>query len=189
MKVDIPLYEGAEVVPKFDFVHCLFHTSEITGLDICIRKQLIVTSSNDKSIKIWNYANKTMEISYYTQDDPLAVAFHPSGFHLIVALKDKLNLMNVLSKSLHPFKQLQSIKMCKEIQFANGGHLFAAANGPIVQIYNFYTGELLIQCKGHTQKVRSIHWFNDDMGFASCGMGGDVYFWDLINAKENGYKI
>lgn len=27
------------------------------------------------------------------------------------------------------------------------------------------------------------------MGFASCGMGGDVYFWDLINAKENGYKI
>lgn len=66
MKVDIPLYEGAEVVPKFDFVHCLFHTQEITGLDICIRKQLIVTSSNDKSIKIWNYANKTMEISYYT---------------------------------------------------------------------------------------------------------------------------
>jgi len=38
LKVDIPLYDGADQKPKFDFVHCCFHTQEITGLDVCIRK-------------------------------------------------------------------------------------------------------------------------------------------------------
>jgi hypothetical protein len=56
------------------------------------------------------------------------VAFHPSGFHLVVAVQDKILLMNVLSKSLHPFKNIQ-VKACREIKFSNGGHLFAAAIG------------------------------------------------------------
>jgi WD40 repeat protein len=64
MKADIPLYDGAEQMPKFEFVHCNFHTSEITGLDVCIRKQLVVTCSKDRTVKIWNYAQKTLEISY-----------------------------------------------------------------------------------------------------------------------------
>jgi hypothetical protein len=59
------------------------------------------------------------------QEDPQAVAFHPSGFHVIVAVPDKIFLMNVLSKTLNPFKSIP-IKHCSEVQFANGGHLFAA---------------------------------------------------------------
>ena len=38
LTVDIPLYDNSEQKPKFDFVHCSFHTAEITGLDTCIRK-------------------------------------------------------------------------------------------------------------------------------------------------------
>jgi len=51
---------------------------------------------------------------------------HPSGFHLVVALQDKIQLMNILSKGLNSFKSLQ-IKGCKEVRFSNGGHYFAAA--------------------------------------------------------------
>jgi WD40 repeat protein len=86
MKVEIPLYDGSEQKPKFDFVHCQNHTQEITGLDVCIRKQLIVTCSKDKSVKIWNYVNKTLEISQFLPEEALAVAFHPSGFHIVVAI-------------------------------------------------------------------------------------------------------
>ena len=101
LKVDIPLYEGADQKPKFDFVHCAFHTHEITGLDVCIRKQLLVTCSKDKTVKIWNFVTKTLEISLLLTEDTYAVAFHPSGFHVVVATGDKILLMNVLSKSLH----------------------------------------------------------------------------------------
>jgi hypothetical protein len=98
LKVDIPLYDGSEQKSKVDFVHCCYHTSEITGLDVCIRKQLIVTCSKDRTIKIWNYVTKTLEISQTVPEDALAVAFHPSGFHVVVAIQDKIQLMNVLSK-------------------------------------------------------------------------------------------
>jgi WD40 repeat protein len=107
MKVEIPLYDGSEQKPKFDFVHCQNHTQEITGLDVCIRKQLIVTCSKDRSVKIWNYVNKTLEITQNLAEEALAVAFHPSGFHIVVAIQDKILLMNVLSKSLHLFKNIQ----------------------------------------------------------------------------------
>jgi hypothetical protein len=38
-------------------------------------------------------------------EEAMAVAFHPSGFHVIVALSDKILMMNVLSKGLNPIKQ------------------------------------------------------------------------------------
>lgn len=65
--------------------------------------------------------------------------------------------------------------------------MFAAAVGPgAIYIYNFYTHECPpnMQCKGHSNKVRSIDWFDDDMGFASCGMDGNCYFYDLALQKD-----
>ena len=70
-------------------------------MDVCIRKQLIVTCSKDRTVKIWNYVTKTLELSHLLTEDCYAVAFHPSGFHIVVATGDKILLMNVLSKSLH----------------------------------------------------------------------------------------
>jgi WD40 repeat protein len=150
-----------------------------------------VTCSKDRTVKIWNYVTKTLEISHTVQEDALAVAFHPSGFHVVVAVQDKIILLNLLSKSLHQFKSLQ-IKACREIQFSNGGHLFAVANGNIqTQVFNFYTGESPphFSCRGHVARVRSVGWFPDDQGFVSAGQGGDVYFWDLLNAKDGSTKI
>jgi hypothetical protein len=33
---------------------------------------------------------KTLEISQTVPEDALAVAFHPSGFHVVVAIQDKI---------------------------------------------------------------------------------------------------
>jgi hypothetical protein len=75
-------------------------------------------------------------------DEPLAVAFHPSGFHIIVSYADKLVFMNVLSNSIKEFHQANPpLKNSREIRFSNGGHYFAAANGTSqVSVYNFYSG-------------------------------------------------
>ena len=48
---------------KFDYVIGTFHKTEITGLDVNIRKELIVTCSRDKSVNIWNYTTKKHEIT------------------------------------------------------------------------------------------------------------------------------
>lgn len=53
-------------------------------------------------------------------------------------------------------------------------------------MYNFYTGECpqQYQFKGHVNKPRSIDWYEDDMGFVSCGMDGFIYIWNL-QMKDN----
>ena len=98
------MFDESDPIIKVEQVHCGFHQAEVTGLDVCIRKQLVVTCSNDKSIRVWNYVNKSCEILHQTSEACYAIAFHPSGFHLVVSTGDKILLMNVLSKSLQQFR-------------------------------------------------------------------------------------
>jgi len=60
-----------------------FHSGPINAMDICIRKPLIATCGMDKYIKVWNYEEKTLELSWYVNEDAAqALSFHPSGFHV-----------------------------------------------------------------------------------------------------------
>lgn len=108
-----------------------FHTDTIKGVDLCIRKPLIATCSLDKTIRIWNYNEPSLELMKEFDDEPNAIAFHPSGLYLIAAFNDKILLMNIFENDLMPFKDIH-IKGCGEIQFSHGGHLFAIANSNTV---------------------------------------------------------
>ncbi len=86
-------------------------------------------------------------------EGPLSVAVHPSGLMLAVGCADKLRLMNVLMDDisegyLHVGEQAVGrcscfagdvkefpIKGCSEVRFSKGGHMIAAVNGSVVQIY------------------------------------------------------
>ena len=175
---------------KFEYVIGPFHRSEITGLDVCIRKELIATCSRDKTVSIWNYAQKTHEISQVFPEECLTVAFHPSGLHLVIALQDKINICNVLSNSISICK-VMLIKGCNEIRFSNGGHLFAAvALEKLIHVYNFYTYDCneRMQFQGHMQRIMSIDWFANDMGFTTCGQDGNIYFYDLYSGQDVGER-
>jgi cilia- and flagella-associated protein 57 len=56
-----------------------FHSDKITGLDVCIRKTLVATCSTDKTVRIWNYMEHTLENFKEFEEEATAVAFHPSG--------------------------------------------------------------------------------------------------------------
>ena len=104
------------------------------------------------------------------------MAFHPSGFHIVVGFADKLKMMNLFNNTIKPYKDI-SIRACPEVRFSHGGHLFAAATGTTIKVFNFYTGENPphMEYKGHSGKVRSIAWSDDDTSFVSAGMDGAVY--------------
>ena len=38
-----------------------YHNGAIVSMDVCVRKPLVATAGKDKSIKIWNYEDKTVE--------------------------------------------------------------------------------------------------------------------------------
>ena len=57
----------------------------------------------------------------------MSVAFHPSGFHIVVGFAEKIRMMNLFQDSLKEYKTIP-IKSCREIAFSHGGHLFACMN-------------------------------------------------------------
>ena len=158
----------------------LFHTNAITGLDVCIRKPLIATCGIDNSVRIWNYEKNNLEVIEFFTEEPYSIAFHPSGFHIVVGFADKLRMMNIFATTIKHYKEIH-IKVCKEIKFCNGGHMFAAANGHEVQVFNFYTGENPpnMKFRKHIAKVTSLHWNDDDSLLYSAGADGAVYEWKI----------
>ena len=83
------------------YVNSPYHGQSITGMDICLRKPLIVTCS-EKVINVWNYQDFKLQIaaSCSTTDKARAVAFHPNGFHIVAAVGEKISMMNVLSNAI-----------------------------------------------------------------------------------------
>ncbi|GMH77228.1 hypothetical protein TrST_g6546 [Triparma strigata] len=167
-------------------VMCKFHgPGAITGMDLCVRKPLAVTSGMDKTVRIWNYMDFKLEFFKQFNEDPLSVAFHPSGLHLLIGFADKLRLMNVLMDDIRPFREV-SIKMCRECCFSHGGQYFAAVNGNIICIFDFYTGEKVQDMRGHNSKVKGLTWGDDDSTLISCGQDGAVYLWNVAKGTRIG---
>mmetsp|Transcript_127451 Transcript_127451/g.360642 ORF Transcript_127451/g.360642 Transcript_127451/m.360642 type:complete len:1250 (-) Transcript_127451:139-3888(-) len=162
-----------------DNVLTSFHSGPILGLDVCVRKQLVVTCGTDKSVRIWNYYDKTQELCKFFGEEAFSVAFHPSGFHLIVGFSDKLRLMNLLMEDMRPYKEIP-IKACRECRFSHGGQFFAAVNSNTIQVYKTYTCEVVCNLRGHQSKVRSVCWTADDSRLVSTGADGAAYEYDII---------
>jgi len=163
----------------FDNILTSFHIGPILGLDVCTRKPLVATCGMDKSVRVWNYIERTQELCKFFNEEAYSVAFHPSGFHLIVGFADKLRLMNLLMEDLRPYKEV-SIKACRECKFSHGGQFFAAVNSNTIQVYKTYTCEIVCNLRGHQSKVRSICWTADDSRLVSAGADGAAYEYDII---------
>lgn len=162
-----------------DHVLTSFHSGPILGLDVCVRKPLVVTCGTDKSVRIWNYAERTQDLCKFFGEEAYSVAFHPSGFHLIVGFSDKLRLMNLLMEDMRTYKEIP-IKACRECRFSHGGQFFAAVNSNTVQVYRTYTCEVVCNLRGHQSKVRSVCWTADDSKLVTTGADGAAYEYDII---------
>jgi WD40 repeat protein len=96
----------------------------------------------------------TLDVCKEFQEEAYTVSLHPSGLFILVGFSDKLKLFTILIDDLRPFKEF-SIRGCREALFSNGGHLFAAVHGNVIQIYSTVTFENITNLKGHNGKVCS----------------------------------
>eukprot|EP01034_Spumella_vulgaris_P035248 gene35248-43462_t len=155
----------AAVMPEnVSYMVSPFHGPKpITGLDVALRKPLILTCSKDNSLRLWNFQHHKQELIKIYPEEMYSVAIHPTGLHCAVPIKG-----------------------CRDCRFHNGGHLLAAANGNSICIYDFYTGEKIADLRGHNSKVRSLHWLPSGFQLLTCGQDGAVYVWSIDGAKRTG---
>ncbi|KAM9364883.1 cilia- and flagella-associated protein 57 [Pholidichthys leucotaenia] len=173
---------------QFELLSQSFHSSSITSLSVCVRKPLIATSSLDRSVRIWNYETKVLELYKEFQEESHSIALHPTGLFILVGFSDKLKLMNLVMDDIRAFKEF-TIRDCRECAFSHGGHMFAAVNGNVIHIYSFTSFEVLLSLKGHNGKIRGVEWSLDDSRLVSCGTDGAVYGWSTLTGDRESESI
>ncbi len=151
----------------------------ITGLGICVRKPLIATCGVDRSIRVWNYLDRSMDLMKVFPNEPLCIAFHPGGLQVAVSYTDSLHLMNLLMTDIRVFKEYP-LKACVDVKFSNGGHLLAACSHTTIYIYECYTGKLLHELHGQTiGAITSIFFSMDDLTLFASNATGSISRWNL----------
>jgi WD40 repeat protein len=153
-----------------------FHSKSITGMDVCVTKPLIATCSKDNSIKVWNYMERRMEITFKHPDvEPVSIAFHPNSLYLVVGCINKLYLMSVCLTTLKITQEI-GVKQFKDMALSHSGQYLALSHAGMLQVFNFYTMGIVSGYTISPVRVQTISWYDDDSGFITTDQKNRVSF-------------
>jgi WD40 repeat protein len=171
----------------FDFLHTSYHgpneqgEAAITGIDVALWKPIVVTCGKDKSVRVWNTSDRKIEIMKFFDEEPCCLSVHPSGLYVAIGFSDKILLVSILLDDLFQSHSISSRNL-SVVKYSHGGHFLVVANGSNIQIHNSYTGASVCTLRGHSNKIKSLFWLNNDSRILSIGADGSVYFWNLFPA-------
>ncbi|CAH0564937.1 unnamed protein product [Brassicogethes aeneus] len=160
------------------------HNGPIGGISVCSWKTIFLTSGlTDRTLRIWNYETEELELMQRYNDDISSVSLHPTGLYAVVGFTDKLRYFNIMIDDFMMTKEFP-IRNCKMVQFSKMGHVFAATNVSIIQVYSSVSFNLLFTYKGHNGRIKGLSWAAEDRILGSCGTEGAVYEWDVGNSMR-----
>lgn len=165
------------------------HHGSIGGLSVCAWKSVFMTCGEiDRSVRIWDYETESLVMMKQYQEDVCCVALHPIGLFCLVGFSDKLRFMSILMDDLSTIHEVP-VRNCRTVAFSHGGHLFAAVNGNVVQVYTTIGFANRYLLKGHTGKIKGVAWSRSDMKLVSIGSDGAMYEWDMSSGRRSSEVI
>jgi WD40 repeat protein len=157
-----------------------FHSGEISGMDACVSKPLLVTCGIDKTIKVWNYVENNLEVSKIFEEAATSISIHPNGLYLAATFDTNIKLMTILMDDIHTF-WVKNNRNSKSVTFSNGGQYFAVVGTINVTIYNTWTCGVVETLKMGTSRVKCIEWSEFDEILISYCTDGSVQKWNSFN--------
>lgn len=161
------------------------HHGLISGLSVCAWKPVFMTCGEfDRSIRLWDFEAENLIMLKQYEEEICGIALHPMGLFCLIGFTDKLRFMSILIDNLLSMQEF-AIRCCQTVRFSHGGHLFAAVNGNIVQVYTTISFHNLFNLKGHTGKVKALLWSQTDLKILSLGAEGAIYEWDMTSGERS----
>ena len=155
-----------------------FHVGSVHCMDVCSSKPLLVTGGKDKVVRIVNFATWESVMSEKMNEDILSVAIHPSGYMVLVSVRDRVRIYSVLVNRMKLKAEVVANKV-RDMRFASGGQYFACASGISVVVYETYSRAPLCTFVGHIGPVKRVVWSNEDRVLLSAGNDGCIYAWHI----------
>ena len=122
--------EKTEDFGKISYLTIPFHRHKLTAVATCMKQPILATAANDQTLMIWRYnthpGSMSLQVAKTLTDMILAVAIHPSGFYCVIAHLDRVKIYTIHPDDVaHSSFHHHPIRGCTDIQFSNGGHLYA----------------------------------------------------------------
>lgn len=159
-----------------------FHGQLVQGLATCVQKPLMVTCGSDRTLRIWNYMKRQVELEKTFDEDIYCVSMDPTGTRILIGFRYKLSCFAILSKDLYLLHDWH-VKSCKIATFCNGGQYFACVSATSILIISSLTFQVVHTLRGHSGIIKSIVWGKDDIHLASASFDGSICQWDLASDK------
>ncbi|KAK8881835.1 hypothetical protein M9Y10_044471 [Tritrichomonas musculus] len=161
-----------------------YHDGQILCCSTCIRKPIVATCGADRTVRVWNYLENSLDIIKEYQDPVYCVSLHPDGLSMLIGFGDKLRLCSVFYDDIRFLKEF-SIRGCRCCKFSTGGQLFAAVNGSKIQIYSTLTYQLVNTLHKHGATVHDLIWGELDTFIASVGNDGAMFIHRFDNQASD----
>ncbi|EFJ36695.1 hypothetical protein SELMODRAFT_437796 [Selaginella moellendorffii] len=183
LKVDYADFESEGPKDLMD-MHVI-DLAAVSGMDICVRRRLIATCSNDKMVRVWSYCRLLCDLTYACHEQPSSIAISPWGYELAVGMAySSILLFGIMASRLEPRREV-ALQGCGAIKYSPSGDMVAALCGREIVIYSSFTWEVLTVLKGHINKVTSIAWSSNSVHLASAGLDGATYRWAVDDFRRH----
>lgn len=205
--MSIKLWKSANKTNPFDFAdfYCIKtligHEHSISTVFNVPDTDIVVSCSRDKTLKVWDrvsgYCRKTVAnvhgewIRCCDANDRHLLS---SGNDMKVFVFELSSLMNFDSKSndakiLNVFDAhenfIESLKVYKHGQIYNRKNIaVTASRDKTIDVWDYMTGELIVEFKGHENWVRDIAIIEDSHLVMSVGEDKTIRVWDLAKKKQ-----
>ncbi len=169
---------------KYDRLSHSFHSGPIMSLDVCISKPLIATSGHDKSIRIWNYMENTLEIANFYPETATCMTIHPNGLYILAGFPAGLRLMAILLDEIKTLWEY-NIRSARGCKFSHGGQYFAVITAINVTIFSTWSLETIGVLKVNSGRIKCVLWSDDDTQLLTYCTDGSVQQWDGFTFSKN----
>jgi WD40 repeat protein len=176
ISVALPSGDAQELLPPR-------HSGPIAGMDVACRKPLLVSCSEDHSIRVWNYETMQCEVVRFFADPPLSISFHPGGDWIVAGFPEALRFMAIAGDEIESLREFP-VRGCRECRFSHGGQTFAAVTGNSVLLFSSDTFKQVAWLRSEGFCIKTITWSTDDSVLIICDINGSVALCNVITGEK-----
>ncbi len=169
--------------PNVALVHTLkSHTNVVWGAISSFDSQTIISSSGDKTIKVWNLlTGKLLRTLKGNSEQVLAVAISPGDRTLVSGSYNTSQAIDIWDLSTGIRRNFQSDSHhVWSVAISPDGQSFASSNGDgSIDVWNMRDRKLRYRLLGHLDTVWSVAISPDNQMLASASSDKTIKLWDL----------
>lgn len=160
------------------------HTSAVWGVSVSADGKRLLTSSNDKTLRLWDTATgKALHVFKGHTKLIFGAALAPDGKQALSAGDETVRLWDTMTG-----KEIWQMTGHKDnvvrVVFGPEGQAISGGNDGTVRVWNLQTGKQAAVLNGHTDTVRFVAYSARAKVAATSSYDGSIRLWNLETGKE-----